>query len=138
MISELGTGPNSLDAHVQQLESTTDTHSTQITCSMQQFSMLNTKLISLRRYMEDLDNRGRRNNIRIRGLLEFNTGIENLPQILTGLFNSFLNCPKDTVIKLDRVHRPHRPKGRPEETPHDIICCLCDFTLKEAIMRQTS
>lgn len=54
-------------------------------------------------HLEDLDNRGRRNNIRIRGLPEADSA-ENLP----GLFNQILGEPPTHQIKLDRALRPKK------------------------------
>ncbi|CAH2282199.1 Hypothetical predicted protein [Pelobates cultripes] len=48
----------------------------------------NEALIFLQRKIEDLGNRGRRNNLRIRGIPETPEGTsENIPQTLTNLFN---------------------------------------------------
>lgn len=62
-----------------------------------------------RRHLEDLDNRGRRNNIRIRGLPEAE-GSEDLQLILEAIFNRLLGDPISTKIKLDRAHRALHPK----------------------------
>lgn len=86
----------------------------------------------MNRHLEDLDNRGRRNNIRLRGLPEV-SGSENLPAILSTIFNDLLGKPSTHVIKLDRAHRALKPKNA-SALPRDVICCIHDFQLKEAIM----
>lgn len=68
-----------------------------------------------RRHLEDLDNRGRRNNFRIRGVPELG-GVEDVPLILESIFNDLLANPASTKIKMDRMLLIH------------------DFTLKEQIM----
>lgn len=83
--------------------------------------------------MEDLDNRGRRNNIRVRGLPESDAS-ENLPAILESIFNQLLDAPTDNRIQMDRAHRALRPKST-SGPPRDVICRLQDFTIKEQIMR---
>lgn len=84
------------------------------------------------RHLEDLDNRGRRNNIRIMGLPEANRE-ENLPLILTSIFNCLLGEPRTHAIKMDRAHRALRPKGA-STLPRDVICCIHNYLVKEAIM----
>lgn len=85
-------------------------------------------LYDTRLHLEDLDNRGRRNNIRVRGLKEADT-TEDLPAALESIFNILLDKPSDHKIVLDRAHRALRPKP-----PRDIICRVHDFGLKEQIM----
>ncbi|CAH2219776.1 Hypothetical predicted protein [Pelobates cultripes] len=97
----------------------------------------NEALIFLQRKIEDLDNRGRRNNLRIRGIPEAPEGTnENITQTLTNLFNQHLGRPVDTPIKLDRAHRAIRPKVLANETPRDIICRIHHFPIKEMILQK--
>ncbi|CAH2312212.1 Hypothetical predicted protein [Pelobates cultripes] len=89
-------------------------------------------ILAMRRQLEDQDNRGRRNNIRVRGVPESPEG-ENVEEILTSLFRLILKEDAPARIKYDRAHRALRP--RPSEgTSRDIICCLHSFPLKELIM----
>ncbi|CAH2251530.1 Hypothetical predicted protein [Pelobates cultripes] len=61
------------------------------------------------RHIDDLDNRGRRNNLRIRGLPE--TQGEDLTLVLTELLNLILGVPSYNPIIFDRAHRSLRPRG---------------------------
>lgn len=88
-----------------------------------------------RLHLEDLDNRGRRNNIRVRGVPEAET-TEDIPLILEAIFNQLLGLPLTTGIRMDRAHRALRPK-RASGPPRDIICRIHDFALKERIMSAT-
>ena len=94
-----------------------------------------TTLRDFHRHLEDLDNRGRRNNIRVRGLPEA-TQDEDLPVTLQAIFNSVLGCPEHQKVKLDRAHRALRPRG-PGTRPRDVVCRVHNYTLKEEIMRKT-
>ncbi|CAH2285546.1 Hypothetical predicted protein [Pelobates cultripes] len=94
-----------------------------------------TKLLYNMKNTEDLDNRSRRNNIRIRGLPEAQGTNEDLQIVLQSLFNRMLQRPEDTHILLDRAHRALRPKGLAQEAPRDIICRVHYYSEKEAIMR---
>ncbi|CAH2325024.1 Hypothetical predicted protein [Pelobates cultripes] len=97
----------------------------------------NEAILFLQRKIEDLDNRGRRNNLRIRGLPEAPDGeSENVTLTLTSLFNKLLNRPHDTSINFDRAHRAVRPKALPNEKPRDVICRLHHYPLKETILQK--
>lgn len=86
----------------------------------------------MQRHLEDLDNRGRRHNLRVRGIPEVIEGDQIIPSV-TGLFNSLLNRPYQTSIMMERIHRALRPKGRDTDPPRDIVCCLVDFKLKDRL-----
>ncbi|CAH2300328.1 Hypothetical predicted protein [Pelobates cultripes] len=58
--------------------------------------------------LDDIDNRGWRNNLRIRGLREAEG--ENLSTSLSTLFNLILSRKTDTPVVLDRVHRSLKPR----------------------------
>uniref|UniRef100_A0A8C5PVC9 Uncharacterized protein n=1 Tax=Leptobrachium leishanense TaxID=445787 RepID=A0A8C5PVC9_9ANUR len=87
----------------------------------------------LQRRVDDLDNRGRRHNIRVRGLPE-SDGPKDPRAILTELFNQILNRKLNTPILFDRAHRALRPRPPPTVPPRDAICHLTEFALKESIM----
>ncbi|XP_056387176.1 uncharacterized protein LOC130282688 isoform X2 [Hyla sarda] len=89
----------------------------------------------LHSHVEDLDNRGRRNNIRVRGLPEA-TRDEDLHATLEAIFNLILGEPSSHKIKLDRAHRALRPRPT-SGPPRDVICCVNDFQLKERIMAKS-
>ncbi|CAH2292685.1 Hypothetical predicted protein [Pelobates cultripes] len=92
------------------------------------------QLTDLRLHVEDLDNRSRRNNIRIRGREPI--GPENLKEILTPLFNLILHRPPEAPLYIDKVHRALRPKPPPSAPPRDVICYIQDTQLKEDIMKE--
>lgn len=70
----------------------------------------------MQRHVEDLDNRGRRRNLRVRGLPEAIEG-EQIAPTVTGIFNGLLNRPPPTPIDMERIHRALRPKGRETDPP---------------------
>lgn len=92
-------------------------------------------LIGINKHLEDLDNRGRRNNIRVRGIPE-SVDAEQITPALQRVFNSLLERPEDTAIEFVRAHRALRARGPDNMPPRDIICCLQNFSLKEDIMRK--
>lgn len=69
----------------------------------------------MNRHLEDLDNRGRRQNLRVRGLPESVEG-DLVSQSVIGLFNSILDRPRRHA-DMDRIHRALCPKGRETDPP---------------------
>lgn len=60
--------------------------------------------------MMDLENRGRRNNIRLRGVPESIRG-DTLWETVTSILNAYLDRPAQEKIELDRVHRARAPEA---------------------------
>ncbi|CAH2276357.1 Hypothetical predicted protein [Pelobates cultripes] len=89
-------------------------------------------LLSMRRHLEDVDNRGRRCNIRIRGVPE-TEGTKNVIDTLMELFRSILYPTPLPEIEFERAHRALRPRNV-EDGPRDLICCLHSFPVKNTIM----
>lgn len=89
----------------------------------------------LYRRVEDLDNRGRRHNIRVRGLTE-STPPGQLEATVVSIFNDLLERPPDSPLSLERCHRALRPQGPPSAPPRDVITYVTSFQLKEAILRK--
>ncbi|CAH2327817.1 Hypothetical predicted protein, partial [Pelobates cultripes] len=85
-------------------------------------------------HLEDLDNRGRRCNIRVRGVPE-TAGGENATEVLSGLFKMLLQEEAPECFEFERAHRAARPRSI-EDGPRDLICCLHSFPVKELIMRK--
>ena len=83
--------------------------------------------------LEDLENRNRRNNLRIRGLPEA-TGDNDLEPSLRGILNTILGRPPTDPLRFDRVHRALRPRNLSSDLPRDVICRLHYFEEKNAIM----
>lgn len=84
--------------------------------------------------IEDLENRSRRHNLRVRGLPE-SMDIDQISPTITEIFNNLLGRPPLTVIKMERVHRALKPRGKATDPPRDVICHIEDFQLKENILR---
>lgn len=93
---------------------------------------LSSAFAQLQAHVEDLDNRNRRNNIRIRGAPET---ITDLPAYSTKLFLSLLPEQNPQSFTCDRIQRALRAKPPPDKPPRDIILCMKDFLVKEEIMR---
>uniref|UniRef100_A0A8C5PC04 Transposase n=1 Tax=Leptobrachium leishanense TaxID=445787 RepID=A0A8C5PC04_9ANUR len=132
--AELGADVRQLGGRVQDLEEDRDASMAHLDRLQAQINEQSRYVTDLRRSVDDLDNRGRRNNVRIRGVPE-SEDAEDIPLTLRTLFNALLERPPDTPILLDRAHRALRPRGAPSAPPRDIICRIHHFPLKEEIMQ---
>ncbi|CAH2299329.1 Hypothetical predicted protein [Pelobates cultripes] len=73
-------------------------------------------LLTMRRHLEDVDNRGRRCNIRVRGVPEAE-GADDVQDTLQELFHLIMQPSPPPQIEFERAHRALRPGGRAER-PH--------------------
>lgn len=85
--------------------------------------------------LDDMENRSRRANIRIRGLPEA-TGAKDIIPTLEGIFREILGLPNTVAIEIDRAHRALRPPSQDMNNPRDVICKLHKYTLKDRIMQK--
>lgn len=90
--------------------------------------------LDLQAHTEDLENRARRNNIRIRSVPWKAEG-EDLREYVSSLFQQILGKEDGTDIQMDCVHRVGLPRGK-KAPPPDILVCVHDFQLKEKILRR--
>lgn len=82
----------------------------------------------------DLENRNRRDNVRIRGIPEA-IGPDELNETVLSIFNHYLDRPSKEPIKIDRMHRVAVSRNARGGPPRDVICKLHHFPQKEAIIR---
>lgn len=134
-ISELRLYLRVLNDRVQVVERVTERQETTLHSVTEKIDSHTLQMRDMQRHLEDLDNRGQRHNLRIRGLPESIEG-EQISQTVVSLFNGLLHRPPQTPIAMERIHCALRPKGRENDPPRDIICCIVDFKLKEEIIKQ--
>lgn len=85
-------------------------------------------------HAEDLENRSRRQNLRLRGIPEA-PGPENLTETVQASLHKVLEGDPPATLELDKVHRALGPKPMDVERPHNVICRLHCYGLKEQIVR---
>lgn len=85
---------------------------------------------------EDLENRSRRSNIRIKNLAE-SVLDKDLKMAVKEVFREVLEAQDTEVIGVDSVHRvgPKR-SGAPGERPRDVLVALSSYPQKEQILRK--
>ena len=86
---------------------------------------------------EDLQNRARRQNLRLYQVPEGSEGKDMvafikklLPKVLTDLLLT------EDDIRIDRAHRTLMSKPRENDPPRPIVINLADYTVKEEILQQ--
>lgn len=134
-IAELRIDIHTLTDRVHEVEQAMTQHEHVLRKATRRIDTHTIQLREIQRHVEDLDNRGRRHNLRIRGIPE-TVPAEDISSAVTSLFNDLLNRPPQTQISMERIHRALRPQGRDTDPPRDIICCIVDYRLKEEILRQ--
>lgn len=134
-IADLRSDFQAVTRRISDVEETTQTHAA-ANCQVQgTYDAQLTHLLDLHRHIEDLDNRGRRHKIRVRGMPENNDpGL--LQQTVSNIFNELIDRPADSPIVMERIHRALRPQPQDNEPPRDVICCIVNFPLKEEILRK--
>ncbi|CAH2305587.1 Hypothetical predicted protein [Pelobates cultripes] len=96
--------------------------------------LLQDRMLYLEDGLEDLNNRSRRQNIRIRGIPETVLPDAILPTI-KAIFQSLLPNASDQELYIERAHRALRPPTYNPNTPRDIITKLLYFPVKEQLMK---
>lgn len=99
-----------------------------------QTSKLQQSLVDLAAQVEDQENRGRRNNLRIRGVPE-SINKDELKTLVPAILNDYLDRPPKEILEIDRAHRAPGPINH--NRPRDIICCLHYYTMKERILKKS-
>uniref|UniRef100_H3AX75 L1 transposable element RRM domain-containing protein n=1 Tax=Latimeria chalumnae TaxID=7897 RepID=H3AX75_LATCH len=95
---------------------------------------LETKLSAMAEKMDDLENRSRRNNIRIVGFPE---GVEkgNPAAFLASVLPSILQLPPDTHLNIERAHRSIGPRPGPDQRPRAFVVKLLQFPTRDRLLR---
>lgn len=88
--------------------------------------------ISQLQLQEDMQNRERRQNLRIRGVSE-KVSDNNIRSLLLGLFNSLAPDIADIDWRMDRAHRSLAPKLLVGARPHDFMVRFHYYESKEAL-----
>ncbi|XP_073500594.1 uncharacterized protein [Phyllobates terribilis] len=122
-----------LTTRVDTIEQNMTITSATITALQDTIHVQSAHIINLQSHLDDLENRGRRNNLRIRGLPEL-VVTADLPSTLNHIFNKILGAPPSSVIELDRAHRALRPMDLDPNKPRDVICRVHYYKAKEEIL----
>lgn len=98
-------------------------------CTTQANTILNQQL-----RLEEMEDRSRRNNLRLRGLPEA-TGAEDLTATIMAIFRDLMGELYPNSLSFDRIHRALGPRSTDLERPRDVICRIHQYAQKEMILR---
>ncbi|XP_056398871.1 uncharacterized protein LOC130293793 [Hyla sarda] len=118
-----------LKEKVETLETFRTTVTDQLKCLQESTRNLSLHQAAEIAHLDDIDNRNRRNNIRIKGLPE-SVAPQDISSTLQKIFNDILQKPPDSPLEMDRAQNPDPTK------PRDVICRIHHFLLKDEIMRR--
>lgn len=90
--------------------------------------------VSLQLYLEDMEDRSRRSNLRLRGIPE-DAEAEDLDALVRDMFRTILEDPEADII-LDRAHRALGPRSPDPARPRDVVCRLHRYAQKEDILHR--
>ncbi|CAH2324721.1 Hypothetical predicted protein [Pelobates cultripes] len=112
-LSEFATAHNDLASHVEAVEH---------------------KMLMMEHKITDLEDRMRRNNLRIRGIPE-DVAPDHLQAYIRGMFKKLApDIPSDMLL-LDRVHRMPRPKFLPALAPRDTLLRVHYYHVKDLLLK---
>lgn len=97
-------------------------------------NQLEDEVATLTAKLADLEDRNRRNNIKLRGVPESVSQSELVPYIQQLIKVTLPHTSKQDLI-LDRAHRLPKPKNLPTSLPRDVIVRIHFFQIKEQLMQ---
>lgn len=92
------------------------------------------QLAEVQLHAEDLENRSRRQNLRLRGIPKA-TGPENLTEAVRAIIHIIIDSDLPTSLEFVRIHRALGPKHADMQRPRSVLCRLHRYSHKEQIMR---
>lgn len=97
-------------------------------------NQLEDDLQSLTAKVADLEDRNRRNNVKLRGIPESVSNAELTP-FIQKMLATLLKPASERDLLIDRAHRLPKPKGVPDSAPRDVIMRVHFFNVKEDLMQ---
>ncbi|XP_056396802.1 uncharacterized protein LOC130291701 [Hyla sarda] len=85
--------------------------------------------------MADMEDRGRRNNVKIRGVPE-TVKDADLKKYVQHLIATLIPTVDTIELTVDRAQRLYKPKHLPEEIPRDVITRIHYFHVKEQLLAE--
>lgn len=97
-------------------------------------STLEDEVAALSAKVADIEDRSRRNNVKIRGVPE-SVSPPNLTSYVQQLIKAVLPSTTTHDLIIDRAHRLAKPKSLPDSTPRDVIVRIHFFHIKDELMQ---
>lgn len=95
----------------------------------------NSEIKWLKEKITDLEDRSRRNNVKIRGIPE-EVDPSNLEKYIQQLLKSILPTHDSTLLILDRAHRIPKSKSAPPNAPRDVLTRIHFYHIKDQLLQE--
>lgn len=118
-VSEMRAQIRGLSERIDKVDAEVNAHSAQLTCLNKTVK----RVESLEQQLEDLNNRGRRNNVRLIGLPEGAEGAD-LSLFLSKLIPAALQLTFPVPFEFERAHRVPSQRSLHAKGPRPVIFCL--------------
>ncbi|OCT70758.1 hypothetical protein XELAEV_18037683mg [Xenopus laevis] len=129
-VAEFAKQLRDLGDRVDTLEQHSDAHALSLQDDQAQLNLHQSQLLTLENKVEDLENRSRRGNLRLRGVPET---VSDLPQMAEGLLRLLLPDLPDAHLHIERMHRA---LGRPRNNlPRDIVMKLHHVEVRDMALQ---
>lgn len=119
-ISDLRADIHAVTSRVSKVEEKLRDQATHYQCSQDLLAQHPSKLRYINRRIEDLDNCGRRHNVRIRGLPE-TVSPDQLESAVLSIFNDLFERAADSFVEIQRFHRALRPRENASQPPCHLL-----------------
>ncbi|XP_063819155.1 LOW QUALITY PROTEIN: uncharacterized protein LOC135057187 [Pseudophryne corroboree] len=135
-VASIKTDISSLASRASKMESRQDHFQKALNDTGRDLDHIASELSELRTKNQDLENRERRSNIRIRNIPE-SVSMDNLEPYLHDLFSFLIPDLGAIQILLERAHRALRSKPRDGVPPRDVVLRFLKFKDKERVLNST-
>lgn len=134
-LTELAARTDDLDHRMDEAERRVSTAEDQQAKHERMISYLLHRETNLANKCDDLENRLRRNNIRLYGIPE-QSEKDDMIGFVVNFLKSALKLQEGLEIRVERAHRALGPKPRGTAPPRSIIIRFVDFQVKQVVLQQ--
>ncbi|CAH2315837.1 Hypothetical predicted protein, partial [Pelobates cultripes] len=133
-ISDLKKEIQAIGDRTEHLENKLETHAAAHITMLTKIKQLEAHISSHDNKLADLEDRSRRNNLRLRGIPE-SVAVGDLQAFATNLFQNLCPDIPAQMLLLDRIHRVAKAKAAPVSAPRDVLLRAHYHHIKEEILR---
>lgn len=134
-LSNLSQRVSSIDSRVTETENRISTTEDALQTRERELSTLTKTVTRLQAKVDDLENRGRRKNLRVVGLPEKAEGSTPLAQFLMEMIPKWLDLSFDPRLEIERAHRSLGPVPGGSDPPRSVLVRFLRYADKERIIQ---
>lgn len=134
-LSNLSQRVSSSESRLMEAENRISTTEDVLQARESELSALTKTVTQLQAKVDDLENRGRRKNLRIIGLPEKAEGSTPLSQYLREMIPKWLDLSFDLRLEIERAHRSFGPAPGVNDPPRSVLVRFLRYTDRERILQ---